>query len=72
MGVEDALACALAGIKDRSVARKTFGFSQLSSYKEDSRESLWVLLCQFINVFAMHSGNNQDMSRSLRCKISKG
>jgi hypothetical protein len=72
MGVKDALASALASIKDRSVARKTFGFSQLSSYKEDSRESLRMLLCQFINVFAMHSGNDQDVSRSLRCEISEG
>jgi hypothetical protein len=72
MGVEDALACTLASIKDRSVTRKTFGFSQLSSYKEDSRESLGMLLCQFINVFAMRSGNDQDMSRGLWHKISKG
>ena len=71
MGVEDALTCALARIKDGSVPREPLRLCQLSSYKEDSREGLRILLREFIDIFAMRSRNDQDVRRRLWCKISK-
>jgi hypothetical protein len=69
--MKDALTRALSRIEDGSVASEPLLRCESGCDLKKLCERRWLCYSEVINILVMVAGNDQDMSRRLRCQISK-